>query len=77
MRVCKTSCISHVYVTQQLMTALALHESLHLKLAESQPRSRGKCQRDHVPWTRRLAPVAVDARPRRTLVLRTTSSSQV
>ena len=37
MRVCKTSCISHVYVTQQLMTALALHESLHLKLAESQP----------------------------------------
>ena len=58
MRVCKTSCISHVYVTQQLMTALALHESLHLKLAESQPR----CQRDHVPWTRRLAPVAVDAR---------------
>ena len=42
MRVCKTSCISHVYVTQQLMTALALHELLHLKLAESQPRSRQK-----------------------------------
>ena len=40
MCVCKTSCISHVYVTQQLMTALALHELLHLKLAESQPRSR-------------------------------------